>query len=243
MVKEHKGLAVHPFSTRAKFRTWLRTNHAKSPGIWLKFAKKASGVPTVTYEDAREEAIVHGWIDGLINGLDERFYLLRFTPRRPRSKWSKINREIAERLLAEEAMHPAGLAQVEAAKADGRWDRAYPSASTIGVHPMLAAALGRCPRAKAAFDELDGATRYSVLYSAYDTSNDTTRARRIAKAIAQLEARDVKPTPRQRKKTASKKRRRPPGNGNGRYAEFYAPSQRNRRRSRPYVLHGARWLA
>lgn len=120
-MEEHKGLVVLPFASQAKFRTWLRKNHARQDGLWLKFAKKASGIASVTYAQAREEAIAWGWIDGLKNGYDESYYLLRFTPRRPKSNWSAINQRIAEQLIESGRMQPSGLAEVEAAQADGRW--------------------------------------------------------------------------------------------------------------------------
>ena len=109
---------------REAWRRWLEANHASDSGAWLKFAKKGSPTPTVTYAEAVEEAICFGWIDGQARRLDEHFYLQRFTARRARSKWSQTNREKARRLIAEGRMRPAGLAQVEAAKADGRWDAA-----------------------------------------------------------------------------------------------------------------------
>ena len=185
-MEEHKGLVVLPFASQAKFRTWLRKNHARQDGFWLKFAKKNTGIKTVSYEEAREEAIAWGWIDGLINGYDETYYLLRFTPRRPRSKWSQINRSIAEALIARGAMQPAGMAEVEAARADGRWERAYPSASKMKVHPDLAKALKADADARAAFDALDGANRYAVLYRVWDAATEVTRTRRIKDLVAML---------------------------------------------------------
>jgi uncharacterized protein YdeI (YjbR/CyaY-like superfamily) len=113
---------VLPFSTQKKWAAWLEKNHASKDGIWIKLAKKASGLPTITYEEARETALCYGWIDGQARSLDETWHLLRFTPRRARSNWSKINRDIATRLIESGEMKPAGLAEVERAKADGRWD-------------------------------------------------------------------------------------------------------------------------
>ncbi len=184
---EHKGLPMLAFATQAKFRTWLRRDHRQDEGVWVMFAKKNSGATTTSYEKAREEAIAWGWIDGLINAYDQTYYLLRFTPRRARSKWSLINREIAEALIDAGAMHPSGLAQVEAAQKDGRWERAYPPASKMTVHPALDQALAGSESARSAFEALDGANRFSVLFGVWDAATDTTRARRVKKYIEMLE--------------------------------------------------------
>ena len=117
-------LAVKPFRTQKGWETWLARNHERAPGVWLKLAKKASGIPTVTYEEAVEVALCYGWIDGQAKGLDESYHLQRFTPRRAKSNWSKINRKKAEALIASGRMQPAGFREVEAAKADGRWTAA-----------------------------------------------------------------------------------------------------------------------
>jgi uncharacterized protein YdeI (YjbR/CyaY-like superfamily) len=161
-------------------------NQQKINGVWLKFAKKGSGVATVTYAEAVEEALCYGWIDGQAAGHDETFYLQRFTPRRRRSKWSLINRNKAERLIAEGRMKPAGLAQVEAAKGDGRWDAAYPSPSAATVPDDLQAALDQNPKAKAFFEALTGQNRYAVLYRIRDAKRPETRAKRIAEYVAML---------------------------------------------------------
>lgn len=182
---EHKGLPMETFATQAKFRAWLRKHH-RAEGLWVMFAKKHAGVKTTTYVEAREEAIAWGWIDGLKNGYDETYYLLRFTPRRARSKWSLINREIAEDLINRGAMRPPGLAQVEAARADGRWDRAYPSASRMPVHPALRDALATSPAARTNFDALDAANRYAVLFGVWDAATDSTRDRRVQKYMDML---------------------------------------------------------
>lgn len=177
---EHKGLEVMLFPTQAAFRKWLRREGRRSQGIWIKFAKKGSGHASVTYEEAREEALANGWIDGLLNSLDDAWFLRRFTPRRPRSKWSRINREIAEGLITGGKMMPAGLAEVEAAKADGRWAAAYEPSSTIEVPDDLASALARAPKAEAFFATLSRTHRYAVLYRIHDAKRAETRARRIA---------------------------------------------------------------
>ena len=182
-------LPILPFSSRDEWAAWLEANHASEPdGIWVKFAKKASGLPTITYEEARDTALCYGWIDGLVRSLDETSYLQRFTPRRSRSKWSKINREVATRLIASGEMKPAGLAEVERAKADGRWDAAYDSPKTMTVPDDLAAALAKNPKAQAAFDALAGSHRYTILYAVHDAKRPETRARRIEKFVAMLAA-------------------------------------------------------
>ncbi len=188
---QHKGLPVLPFASKAAWARWLGRNHAKSDGLWIALAKKGTGIATVSYEEARDVALAHGWIDGLVNARDETWYLLRFTPRRARSKWSKINCEIAEQLIASGEMKPAGLAQAEAAKADGRWDAAYEPPSKIQVPPDLEAALARSPKAKRAFAAISKANRYAILHQVHDAKRADTRKRRIEKFIAMLEQGEV----------------------------------------------------
>jgi uncharacterized protein YdeI (YjbR/CyaY-like superfamily) len=141
----------------------------------------------VAYAEAIEVALTYGWIDGQARRIDEQHYRQRFTPRRARSPWSKINRAKAERLIAEGAMEPAGLAEVERAKADGRWERAYDSPSTAVVPDDLRAALDAAPAASRLFDELDGTNRYAILYRIQDAKRPETRARRIEQFVAMLE--------------------------------------------------------
>jgi uncharacterized protein YdeI (YjbR/CyaY-like superfamily) len=179
-------LPILQFDTQSDWATWLRRYHESSQGAWLKFAKKGSGVTTVTHPEALEEALCYGWIDGQAAQFDETFYLIRFTPRRPRSKWSQINREKVERLTAERRMKPAGLAQVQAAKEDGRWDAAYPPASAATVPEDLQRALDENPKAKAFFKTLTGANRYAIIYRVHDAKRPETRARRIAQYVALL---------------------------------------------------------
>lgn len=188
---QHEGLPVLPFATQAAWARWLQRSHAKAEGVWIAFAKKGTGVASVSYEEARDVALAHGWIDGLKNARDETWYLIRFTPRRARSKWSKINREIAEQLIAAGTMKPAGLAQVEAAKADGRWAAAYDSPSKMELHPELASALERSPKAKAFFATISAANRYSFLHQVHDAKREETRKRRIEKFVAMLERGEV----------------------------------------------------
>src|SRR6188768_1630149 len=137
-------LPVYLFATRPEFEAWLEDNHGGSPGIWLKIAKKGSGVESVDYAEALELALCFGWIDSQKRGLDESFFLQRFTPRRPRGKWSQINRTKAEELIAAGAMRAAGLAEVEAAKADGRWDATYAGRWTAAL-PLASSSIRSMP--------------------------------------------------------------------------------------------------
>ena len=179
-------LPILPFASPAAWEEWLEERHASSPGVWLKIAKKASGIETVTHAEALEAALCFGWIDGQRNRLDDEWFLQRFTPRRPRSRWSQINRDKVEQLTARGAMRPAGLREVERAKADGRWDAAYASQSKIEVPPDLQQALDDSPTAKEFFETLNGTNRYAVLYRIHDAKRPETRARRIEKFVAML---------------------------------------------------------
>ncbi len=175
------------FRSAAAFEEWLEAEHERSDGIWLEFAKKDSGVPTVTYAEAVEIALCFGWIDGQLKRSDEEgFYRQRFTPRRARSRWSQINREKAEALIAAGRMRPAGLAEVERAKADGRWDDAYAPPSKMTVPDDLRAALDAVPAAAEQWDGLDRRNRYAILYQVHDAKRPETRARRIAKFVDML---------------------------------------------------------
>ena len=178
---------ILPFAAPADWETWLGEHHGDTPdGLWLKLAKKNSGVPSITYAEALEVALVYGWIDGQKGSLDETYWLQRFTPRRARSKWSKINREKAEELIAAGRMSPAGLREVEAAKADGRWAAAYDSWGTAEVPEDLAAALAAEPKAAGFFATLDSRNRYAVLYRIQDAKRPATRAARIEKFVGML---------------------------------------------------------
>jgi uncharacterized protein YdeI (YjbR/CyaY-like superfamily) len=167
---------------------WLTANHERTDGVWLRFAKKSSPTPSVCYAEALEEALCFGWIDGQIRRFDEHFYLQRFTPRRPRSKWSEKNRQHAARLIAAGRMHAAGLAQIEAAKADGRWDAAYPAQSEARVPEDMQAALDENPQANVFFQTLTGSTRYAFLYRLHNVRDPQRRAKRIADYIERLAA-------------------------------------------------------
>jgi uncharacterized protein YdeI (YjbR/CyaY-like superfamily) len=179
-------LPVELFPSQANWEAWLEQHHASVPGVWVKFAKKGSGVQSVSYGDAVESALCFGWIDGQMKSLDERFYLQRFTPRRRRSSWSKVNVEKATALVEAGRMRPAGLAEIERAKADGRWDAAYEPPSKITVPEDLERALDANPKARAAFDALDSQNRYLILYRVHGAKRPETRARRIAQFVEQL---------------------------------------------------------
>ena len=174
------------FADQRAFAEWLPLHHDSSPGVWLRLAKKGSGIPSVTYDEALQVALTWGWIDGQKRPQDDRYWLQGFGPRRPRSVWSKRNREFAERLIAEGAMQPSGLAQVEAARADGRWERAYDGPRTAEVPPDLQDALDLDPAAAEFFAALDRTNRYAILYRIQDAKRPETRARRIAQFVEML---------------------------------------------------------
>jgi uncharacterized protein YdeI (YjbR/CyaY-like superfamily) len=185
---------VLPFKTRAAWAKWLAKHYGDEGGVWIKFAKKASGIATVTYDEALEVALCYGWIDGQVKSFDEDWYLQRFTPRRARSKWSQRNVGIATELIERGAMQPSGLAAVEAAKADGRWESSYPAPSKIEVPEDLRAALAKDAKAAAAFETLGSQNRYAILYRIHDAKRPETRARRIAQFTEML-ARGETPYP------------------------------------------------
>ncbi|HMD51434.1 MAG TPA: YdeI/OmpD-associated family protein [Solirubrobacteraceae bacterium] len=169
------------------WRRWLSDHHDEEAGVWLVLAKKGTIEPTrLTYDEALEEALCHGWIDGLLRRRDEGTYRQRFTPRRARSPWSQRNVAIAERLLAERRMHPAGRAAIAGAKRDGRWQAAYPGQASIEVPPDLAAALAAEPQAEAMFRTLTSQNRYAVLYRLHNTRRPQTRARQIERFVTML---------------------------------------------------------
>jgi uncharacterized protein YdeI (YjbR/CyaY-like superfamily) len=179
---------VLPFATSADFERWLAKHHGKATVLWIKYAKKGSGKPSITWTEAVDVALCYGWIDGQAKSIDEQHYLQRFTPRGAASVWSKINRDRVARLIAEGRMRPAGLAQVTRAQADGRWDAAYDSPKTATVPEDLTRALRRSPVAKAAFAKLDATRRYSILHRLQIAKQPQTRARQIEKFVTSLEA-------------------------------------------------------
>jgi uncharacterized protein YdeI (YjbR/CyaY-like superfamily) len=179
---------VVSFASREAWSAWLDEHEKESAGVWLKLEKKGSRPAPLTHPEALEAAIAHGWIDGTRKRLDDRHFLQRFTPRRARSKWSRINRAKAEELIARGEMTAAGLGEVERARADGRWDAAYAGQRTMTVPQDLRAALDRNPTAAELFARLDSRNRYAILYRVDDAKRPETRARRIEKFVAMLAA-------------------------------------------------------
>jgi uncharacterized protein YdeI (YjbR/CyaY-like superfamily) len=180
-------LPILSFASAVEMEDWLEGNHAGSDGIWLKIGKKGSGIASVTYAEALKLALCFGWIDSQKRGFDERYFLQRFTPRRPGGRWSRINREKAEALIASGAMRPAGLLEVEAARGDGRWEAAYAGQRTAKVPDDLQRELDRNEAARDVFAKLDSANRYAILYRLEDAKKPETRARRLRKFVAMLE--------------------------------------------------------
>lgn len=187
MSETRKGLPVLSFGDQAAFEDWLSSQGQSSPGLWLRLFKKGSGIATVAKSEAIDAALCHGWIDGQLDKYDDRSWLVRFTPRKPRSKWSEVNAKRAEELASAGRMRPAGLAEMEAAKADGRWAAAYAPQSRAEVPEDLQAALEANPKAAAFFATLKGANRYAVIYRIGAVKRPETRARKIAEFVAMLE--------------------------------------------------------
>jgi uncharacterized protein YdeI (YjbR/CyaY-like superfamily) len=170
----------------ASWARWLKRHHATAAGVWLRIAKKDSGIASIDHPAALEEALCYGWIDGQRKSEDAQYFLQRFTPRTKRSTWSKINRDKVLKLIDEGRMQPAGLAEVERAKADGRWEAAYDAASVATVPPDLQAALDANKKAAKFFATLDARNRYAVLFRTQGAKKSETRARRIAQFVEML---------------------------------------------------------
>lgn len=180
-------LPVLLFEHQKSWAAWLDKNHATSSGVWLRLAKKASGIMSVSYDEALEVALCYGWIDGQKKSDDESAWLQKFTPRGAKSIWSKVNREKAQKLIASGQMKPAGLQAVERARQDGRWDAAYDSPSRATVPADFQAELDRNAQAKAFFGTLNGSNRYAILFRIQTARKAETRARRIQEFIRMLE--------------------------------------------------------
>lgn len=174
------------FANPAEWNAWLERNGSLVPGVWLRHAKKGADQPTVSYAEAVEAALCHGWIDGKKQSESEHYWLQRFTPRTARSIWSRINREKAEALVSAGRMRPAGLREIERAKEDGRWARAYASASTSTVPDDLQQALDANKQAKAFFETLNSQNRYAILFRIHNVKKAETRARKIAQFVEML---------------------------------------------------------
>lgn len=187
MSETKAGLPINGFASSPAFAAWIESQPSDTPGLWLKLAKKGSGIASLSKADAIDTALCHGWIDGQLDKFDDHCWLIRFTPRKPRSKWSEVNRNRALELIEAGRMRPAGSSQIEAAKNDGRWDAAYAPASRAEVPPDLQAALDGNPQASAFFATLTGANRYAILYRIGAVKRPDTRARKIASYVAMLE--------------------------------------------------------
>ena len=186
MASAKRDLPTRAFRSASAFRTWLEREHDRSDGLWLKIAKKGTGVKSVTYAEALDVSLCFGWIDGQKARLDETWFLQRFTPRRARSSWSKINCDKVAQLMEMGLMEPAGLEQVERAKADGRWDAAYQGSRSITVPDDFQAALDANPAARDAFATISRANRYAFLYRIHEAKRPQTRASRIEKFVSML---------------------------------------------------------
>ena len=181
-----QDLPVIVFSSRDAWEGWLAKHHATSSALWLKIAKKGSGIDTVSYAEALDVALCYGWIDGQKDTFDDDYWLQRFGPRKPKSKWSKVNCRKATELIEKGEMKPAGLREVERARADGRWDAAYDAQSTMTIPDDLQRELEKNDKARAFFSTLDSRNRYAILYRLQDAKKPETRARRLEKYVTML---------------------------------------------------------
>ena len=184
--KNGKEMPVISFASLEGWRKWIAENHAKSNGVWLRFFKKDSGEKTVTYSEALEEALCYGWIDGQVNKFDDQSYIQRFTPRRPKSIWSKRNTEKAERLIREGRMKKAGMEQVELAKADGRWQQAYDSSTNMKLPEDFLHELSKNKKAKTFFDGLNKANQYAIAWRLQTAKKPETREKRLKEIIVMM---------------------------------------------------------
>jgi len=180
------SLKILSFPSAKKWKEWLEKNHAKSMGIWLRFFKKDSGVASVTYDEALDEALCYGWIDGLLQKYDEKSWLRKFTPRRPKSMWSKRNIKHVQRLLKAGRIQSAGKKEMEAAKADGRWKNAYDSSGTMKIPADFLAGLSKNKKAKAFFETLNRANTYAIAWRLQTAKKPETRSRRMQAILDML---------------------------------------------------------
>jgi uncharacterized protein YdeI (YjbR/CyaY-like superfamily) len=190
---ELNGIEIVAFPHPAAWDAWLADHHQRHEGVWIRMAKKASGIPSLTHPEAIDVALCWGWIDGQRKGLDATWFLQKFTPRRKRSLWSRVNVAKVEALTAVGRMRPPGIAEIERAKADGRWDAAYAPATSAEVPDDLATALASGPEAKAFFETLTGANRYAILWRLMTAKTEKTRAARLEMIVAMLEAGETFP--------------------------------------------------
>ena len=180
-------LPTLPFESKNEFAEWLAKNHDKSAGAWLKLAKKDAEILSVTYKEAVNVALCYGWIDGQAKSFDDKYWLVKFTPRRPKSIWSQINTKRVEQLIASGEMKPSGLKAVEAAKQDGRWAAAYSSSKNIIVPEDFQSALSKNKKAKTFFESLTGSKRYAFLFRIETAKKAETRIKRILQFVEMLE--------------------------------------------------------
>jgi uncharacterized protein YdeI (YjbR/CyaY-like superfamily) len=186
MGKAQRNLPVIAFKSQQAWEAWLTSQPAQSKGLWLKLAKKSSGIASISKPEAIDTALCHGWIDGQLDSFDDKYWLIRFTPRQSTSKWSEKNRARALQLVETQRMKPAGLAEIERAKKDGRWKAAYAPQSTAEVPDDLRAALAKNKKAKSFFETLDSTNRYAILHRTHDAKKPETRKARIEKYVTML---------------------------------------------------------
>ena len=184
--KARRDLPILAFKSQRAWDAWLSSQPAQSKGLWLKLAKKSSGIASVSRQEAVDAGLCHGWIDGQLDSFDDKYWLIRFTPRQSNSKWSEINRARALQLIELGRMRPAGLKEIERAKKDGRWDAAYAAQSTAQVPDDLRAALENSKRARGFFETLDSRNRYAILHRIHAAKKVETRTARIEKFVAML---------------------------------------------------------
>jgi len=185
-MKKADTLPIISFATQQDWEAWLKEHHTASTGMWLKIAKKDTGIPSLSYAEAVESALCYGWIDGQKASCDEQYWLQKFTPRGPKSLWSKVNCDKATALLASGRMQPAGIRQVELAKADGRWEAAYASQSKISIPDDFQRELDDNQKAQEFFMTLNSANRYAILFRIHTAKKSETRSARIKKIIEML---------------------------------------------------------
>jgi len=188
MPKAARDLPVLAFKSQPAFEAWLAAQPSDCPGLWLKIAKKSSGIASISRDEAVDAALCHGWIDGQLKPFDDAYWLIRFTPRQSTSKWSVKNRERVQELVALGRVQAAGLSEIARARKDGRWEAAYARQSTAEVPDDLRLALSKTKKAKAFFETLDSKNRFSILYRIHDAKKVETRAARIEKFVAMLAA-------------------------------------------------------
>ena len=185
-MKNSDHMPIMSFEIQQGWEEWLKEHHAETKGIWLKIAKKEASTPSVSYAEALDSALCYGWIDGQKAAFDDKYWLQKFTPRTAKSIWSKVNCNKAESLIAEGRMQPAGLRQVELAKSDGRWERAYESQSKITIPDDFQNALDNNPKAKDFFNTLNSVNRYAFLFRIHSAKKPETRSAKIQKFVEML---------------------------------------------------------